>query len=219
MTDDELYAQLAECLRKGYQVIAHTNGSAAIGQFLDQYARAKLVTAAEEGMKPVLIHAQTITEEQLDRAEELGVDVSFFNDHTYYWGDVHRKNFGDERAMAISPTHTALEKGVLFTFHQDAPVVPPDMWHPVWCAVCRQSKGGVIMGEGERIPVLEALKAVTINGAYQYFEEKTKGSLEEGKWADLMIVDQDPLKVDPMELKDIKVLSTIKEGFTLWQAE
>ena len=120
--------------------------------------------------------------------------------------------------MAISPTHTALEKGVLFTFHQDAPVVPPDMWHTVWCAVCRQSKGGVIMGEGERIPVLEALKAVTINGAYQYFEEKTKGSLEEGKWADLMIVDQDPLKVDPMELKDIKVLSTIKEGFTLWQA-
>ena len=70
MTDDELYSQLAECLRKGYQVIAHTNGSAAIGQFLDQYARAKLVTAAEEGMKPVLIHAQTITEEQLDRAEE-----------------------------------------------------------------------------------------------------------------------------------------------------
>ena len=166
-----------------------------------------------------MVHAQTVRPDQLERMAALQMIASFFVAHTYYWGDVHRKNFGDERAMKISPTHTALEKGVLFTFHQDAPVVPPDMWHTVWCAVCRQSKGGVIMGEGERIPVLEALKAVTINGAYQYFEEKTKGSLEEGKWADLMIVDKDPLKVDPMELKDIKVLSTIKEGFTLWQAE
>src|SRR5699024_952259 len=87
MTDDALYEQLVECLRKGYHVLAHTNGSAAIQQFLDQYARAKTVTGIEDAMRPVLIHAQTITEEQLDKAAEYGVDVSFFNDHTYYWGD------------------------------------------------------------------------------------------------------------------------------------
>lgn len=218
-TDQAVEEFCATALRRGVQLLAHCNGDAASQQFIDAYEKALGACRQKESIRPVMVHAQTVRPDQLERMAALQMIASFFVAHTYYWGDVHRKNFGDERAMAISPTHTALEKGVLFTFHQDAPVVPPDMWHTVWCAVCRQSKGGVIMGEGERIPVLEALKAVTINGAYQYFEEKTKGSLEEGKWADLMIVDQDPLKVDPMELKDIKVLSTIKEGFTLWQAE
>ena len=166
MTDDELYAQLAECLRKGYQVIAHTNGSAAIGQFLDQYARAKLVTAAEEGMKPVLIHAQTITEEQLDRAEELGVDVSFFNDHTYYWGDYYLTSIlGPELGRRISPLRTALErKGLNITIHQDSPVRASghavqhlqcrEPHYPQRAAdrarVCGNSHGGLADGDRQR---------------------------------------------------------------------
>ena len=98
-------------------------------------------------------------------------------------------------------------------------MVPPDMWHTVWCAVNRVSKSGAVIGESERISTLEAMKALTINAAYQYFEEEDKGSLEEGKLADLMVLDRDPLETPPMELKDIQVLATIKEGFLLWQKE
>ena len=95
----------------------------------------------------------------------------------------------------------------------------PDMWRTVWCAVNRLSKSGAVIGAEERISTLEALKAVTIHAAYQYFEENTKGSIEAGKLADLMIVDKDPLKTDPMDLCNIQVLETIKEGFSLYQKE
>ena len=220
MTDDELYSQLAECLRKGYQVIAHTNGSAAIGQFLDQYARAKLVTAAEEGMKPVLIHAQTITEEQLDRAEELGVDVSFFNDHTYYWGDYYLTSIlGPELGRRISPLRTALErKGLNITIHQDSPVVPPDMLFSIYNAVNRITRSGQPIGPEYAVTPMEALRMVTVNGARQYGQEDDRGSITPGKIADFVILDRNPLKVPGTEIKDIAVVRTVKRGRVIYPA-
>lgn len=216
-TDEAVQEFCEAALRENAQLLAHCNGDAASEQYVSAFERALESTHSKNQIRPVMIHAQTVRPDQLDRMAQMHMMASFFVAHTYYWGDVHRQNFGDERAMRISPTKTALEKGVLFTFHQDAPVVPPDMWHTVWCAVNRISKGGAVIGEGERISTLEALKAVTINAAYQYFEEDTKGTIETGKLADLMIVDRDPLKTPDLELRDLKVLATIKEGFTLWQ--
>jgi len=102
-------------------------------------------------------------------------------------------------------------------FHQDAPVVPPDMLHTVWCAASRMTREGKSLGEEERVSVYEALKAVTINGAYAYFEEDKKGSIAEGKLADLVILDRNPLKTPISELKDIKVTETLKEGETVYR--
>ena len=91
------------------------------------------------------------------------------------------------------------------------------MFEAVWCAVTRKTKTGIILGENEKISVLDAIKAVTINSAYQYFEEHKKGSIKEGKVADLIIIDKNPLKINTDEIKNIKVLETIKHGITLFK--
>ena len=88
----------------------------------------------------------------------------------------------------------------------------------IWSAVNRISRGGEVIGPNERITPLQALKAITINGAYMYKEETRKGSLEVGKLADLVILDNNPLTVKPMDIKDIKVIETIKEGKTIFRA-
>jgi len=97
-------------------------------------------------------------------------------------------------------------------------VAPLDQMFVMWTAVNRLSRGGEVIGPDQRITALEALKAITINAAYQYREEASKGTLEVGKLADLVILDKNPLTVDPMAIKDIKVVETIKEGKTIYKA-
>ena len=92
------------------------------------------------------------------------------------------------------------------------------MLHSVWCAVNRISRGGQVIGEDQKVSVYDALKAVTIDAAYAYFEEDSKGSIKEGKRADLVILDRNPMDTDPMELKDIRVLETIKDGKSIYKA-
>ena len=147
---------------------------------------------------------------------DLDMIPSMFAAHTYYWGDVHLKNLGSKRANKIDPAYSALTRNLVLNFHQDAPIVKSNMLHTIWSAVNRLSRKGKVIGERERITVYEALKAVTINAAYQYHEEGIKGSIKEGKLADLVILDKNPLEVDEMELKDIKVIETIKEGKTIY---
>ena len=164
-----------------------------------------------------MVHAQLVRKEQLERMKALGMMPSFFIAHTYYWGDIHRKNFGWERASRISPAKDALDCGLKFTFHQDSPVVPPDMMRTVSCAVNRVTKSGQILGEAERISVLEALKAITVYGAYQYHEEGMKGTIAVGKYADFVVLDENPLEAEKESLADIEVLLTIKENQVIYR--
>ena len=166
-----------------------------------------------------MIHAQTVRPDQLERMVPLGMIPSFFVAHVYYWGDVHLTNLGRLRAERISPVQSAKQLDMVYTFHQDSPVLPPDMLDTVSCAVNRRTRAGVLLGEAQRLSPWDALKAVTINAAYQYFEENEKGSLKPGKLADLVILDHDPLTVPAEALKTIKVLATIKEGQVVYQAE
>ena len=159
-----------------------------------------------------MIHCQTVRNDQLVRMAKINMIASIFVGHVFFWGDIHRKNFGEERGNHISPVKDALDRGVLVNFHQDTPVTKPDMLHSVWCAVNRVSREGNLIGKEQAISVYDALKAVTLNGAYEYFEEADKGSIKEGKAADLIILDRNPLLVDTEEIKNIKVLQTIKNG-------
>ena len=143
--------------------------------------------------------------------------LSFFIGHVYYWGDIHIKNLGKQRAELISPAKSALKEKIIFTFHQDSPVIEPNMFETIWCAVKRKTQNGKILGKDERIPLIDAIKAVTINAAYQYFEENQKGSIKEGKLANLIIIDKNPFKIQTDKIKDIQILETIKEGKTLWK--
>lgn len=203
---EETLGYLRRAARDNMQLLAHCNGDAAAQQFLE--AVAQVPDAAK--IRPVAVHAQLIGEDQLDAVKSLGVALSFFPAHVYYWGDVHIRNFGMARARNISPARAALERGIPFTFHQDAPVVKPDMLRTLWCAVCRRTRGGVEFDQ--RISTLDALRAVTLNAAWQYFEENEKGSLEAGKRADMVVLDRDPLSVDPEALPSLRVLATIKDG-------
>lgn len=211
MTDNDVDKDLKWAKERNVQVIAHCNGDMACGQFIDAVGRSGNRNA-------VMIHAQLLRRDQLKKVKEYGIIPSFFIAHVFYWGDVHIKNFGIKRASAISPAKSALDEKIMFTFHQDAPVVEPDMFKTIWCAVKRQTKSGIILGEEERIDVLNALKAVTVNAAVQYSEQGEKGSLKEGKLADMIIIDRNPFETDIDGLKDIKISETIKGGVTVYKA-
>jgi hypothetical protein len=218
MTDDEANASVDQAYGKGWQILVHCNGDAAA----DQFIRAARLATAKHGpgdRRPVMIHAQTVREDQLDAMKELGIIPSFFGMHTYYWGDWHRDSvLGPERASRISPAASALRRGIPFTQHHDAPVALPSAIMVLFSQVNRVTRSGEILGPEQRVSAMDAIKSITIHAAHQYFEEKTKGSLEPGKLADLVILDRNPLTVDPMAIKDIRVVETIKEGRTIYRA-
>lgn len=218
MRKEEVEAYVKTAVEEEQQLLAHCNGDAASEQYLNAYEKALKETGSRADLRPVMIHCQTVRNDQLDRMAKIGMIASIFVGHVFYWGDVHIKNFGPDRGNRISPVKDALRRGVKVNFHQDTPVTRPDMMHSVWCAVNRISRAGKVLGEDQGVSVYEALKAITIDAAYEYFEEDLKGSIKVGKLADLVVLDRSPLAVDPMEIKEIKVLRTIKEGAAIYSA-
>lgn len=212
-SDAKVREFVRQAVQKRIPLLAHCNGDAACEQFIQAFEQAE---CRGEDLRPVMIHAQLLRPDQMPRLRQVGMIASFFIAHTYYWGDVHLKNFG-KRAQLISPAGTALHKGVTYTFHQDTPVIRPDMLETIWCACNRMTSDGIVLGEEERISVLDALKGVTKNVAFQYFEEGKKGSIAPGKLADFCILDKNPLKTPKEELREIKVMETRKEGKIVYQ--
>jgi predicted amidohydrolase YtcJ len=185
-SQQEVTGWLKKAYEKGWPAQCHTNGDAATDMLIAAVREAEAAYPGED-RRVVIVHAQTMREDQLDAAAELGMSPTFFPSHVYYWGDRHRDIFlGSERAARINPLRSALDRGIVFTGHHDAPVTPADMLVPIWAAVNRVTASGEVLGPEQRIPVIEAIRAATINGAYQLFEEETKGSIEVGKLADLL---------------------------------
>jgi predicted amidohydrolase YtcJ len=202
---------------KNWQVLMHCNGDAAGDMMIQsvRYASSKLGMADR---RPVMIHAQTARYDQLDSMKQLGIIPSFFSMHTFYWGDWHRdETLGQERAFRISPAQTAYRKGLIFTEHHDAPVGLPSSIMILHTAVNRTSRTNSVIGEAEKLTPYQALLSLTRYSAYQYFEEKNKGTLTAGKLADLVILDRNPMKVDPKDIIRIHVMETIKEGRTVFK--
>ncbi len=215
-SDEAMLAGIRLAAEEGAQVLCHANGDAAVDQFLGALETVEAEHPGFSETRPVVVHAQLMGIDQLPRAKKLGAVVSFFVAHTFHWGDVHARNLGIDRAMKISPVRSALEAGVAVTFHQDPPVILPDMFETVWCAANRITRSGVRL-EGEEIGVLEALRAVTSGAAYQYHEENKKGTLEAGKLADFIMLDRDPLGIPKEKLRDIRILATFKEGKMIYK--
>ncbi len=212
MNDEDVEKDVEIAYDEKLQILAHCNGDKAAEQYINAI---KATNKDIKEIRPVLIHGQLLGTDQIEELKKYGIIPSFFIAHIYHWGDIHINNFGFERASAISPAGTSVKNGLKFTFHQDAPVIEPNMFETIWCAVNRKTKEGKVLGEEEKITVLDAIKAVTINSAYQYFEEDFKGSIKEGKYADLIILDKNPLKVNSDDIRNIKVLETIKNGKTI----
>lgn len=219
MSDKGVDYFVRQAVDDGVQLLAHCNGDAASEQYLNSYKKAMEESDAsnKHDLRPVMVHSQTVRCDQLERFKELGMIPSFFVDHVYFWGDVHLKNLGEERAGNISPTGWAKELGLLYTFHQDTPILPPDMLRTVQTAVQRRTQSGILLGDEHRTSVYSALKAITLNAAYQYGEENEKGSIEVGKYADFAILDKDPTDVPAEEISEIKVTETIFRDDTLFR--
>ena len=218
MLSDEKIEKFVEiAIKEKQQLLVHCNGDAASEQFLRVYEKANPQNVYSLDLRPVMIHCQTVRNDQLDRMRKIGMIASIFIGHVWFWGDIHKKNLGLERGNHISPAKDAFDRGVVVNFHQDTPVTPPNMLHSIWCAVNRLSRNDVSIGEEQKISVYKALQAVTINAAYQYFEEDTKGSIKVGKRADLVVLDDSPLEVDLIEIQNIKVLKTIKDGKVIYE--
>ena len=203
--------------RQHWPILAHANGDAAIDQYLNVIANAQKKYDASQ-RRDVIIHAQTMREDQLDRAKQLHLIPSFFSLHTYYWGDWHvAQTLGEKRAEHISPTGSALRKGMIFTEHHDAPVIPPKSMMVLDATVNRTTRTGKVLGEAQKVSPYIALKTMTDWAAYQYFEEDMKGTLSTGKYGDFVILSANPITIEPSKIKDIKVLATYKQGQLVYQ--
>lgn len=217
-TDEEMLDYCRTAIRHRWQVIVHCNGDAMGDQFIKAYKQAEEELGVGKDLRPVMIHAQTVREDQLDEMKEIGMMPSFFHDHVYYWGDYHYSSvFGPERGSRISPLYSAQRRDMPFTLHNDTPVTPINPIFNIYVAVNRRTQSGMVLGPDYTVDVMEAIRSVTIYGAYQYFEENLKGSIEPGKLADLVILDKNPLAVAKAEIKDIQVLETIKDGQTIYK--
>ena len=215
--DIETYKrQVAGLIGRGVPVLVHANGDAAIDAMIEGVAGAVDADALPDH-RSVIIHAQLTRPDQLPLVKALGIVPSYYAAHPFFWGDWHRRSFGEERAAFISPTQATLEQGIPFTIHNDAPVVPPDMMRLIHIAVNRTTRSGQVLGPDQRLSASQALHAVTLGAAYQYFEERTKGSITPGKRADLVILGENPLTADPATLADIPVLETIARGKSVFR--
>ena len=197
-------------------IMAHANGDAAADMLIEAVKQANM----NSDHRTIMIHAQTVREDQLDQMKELKIIPSYFSTHTFYWGDWHRDSvFGEERAMRISPTKSSIDRNMPFTVHNDAPVVPPDMIRLLWSTTNRKTRSGKVLGEEQKISTYAALEAMTINAAYQHFEDDIKGTIEVGKQADLVVLSEDPLSIHPEKLLNLKVVATYSKGTEIFNAK
>jgi len=215
--DDVLEAAFDRFWPTDFQIHMHMNGDAAADQALGAIEKA----VAKHGMhdhRPVFVHASFLRDDQIKKLKKYGAVPSFLTSGLLPGGDAVVRMWGEDRAGHSMATRTMLEEGIPFTLSHDAPVSPePWILTLVECGVNRKTPSGRVIGPDQRIPPYAALRAVTAMAAYEIKEEKSKGTLEPGKLADLVILDKNPLEVPADTIDDIAVLETIKEGTTIWR--
>ena len=213
---EKVFEALEEVYSKGIQVFCHANGDAAIDMIIEGAELAGV--KASQDRRTVIIHSQVMRPDQIENYVELGFSPSFFTMHTFFWGSEHEANLGKQRASFISPMQTAIDAGLICSNHTDFSVCPMDPMRVMWSSVTRQAREGQVIGPDERIDRWNALKALTINAAWQIREEDQKGTIEAGKLADLVILDGNPLTVETDDILTIKVVETLKEGKSVYKA-
>ena len=210
--DDKVRTHVDKAYSNNWQLLVHANGDAAIDQMLNIFAEANAKYGPAE-RRNVLIHGQTLRADQIEKLKTLDVFPSLFPMHTFYWGDWHAQSvLGEERAQFISPTKAVRDAGLMFTSHHDAPVALPSSLRVLHATVNRVTRSGKILGADQRVDTYTALKAMTHWAAYQHFEEHRKGMIKAGMQADFIVLDRNPLKIDPMQLTDLAITKTISAG-------
>jgi predicted amidohydrolase YtcJ len=213
---EDLNTTVAQLAQRGLQIFAHCNGDAAIAMMIEACRRAGL--NAGQDHRTIVVHSQFMAPGQLEEYVALGLHPSFFTAHAFFFGDTHIANLGLARASGLSPMASAMALGLHCSNHNDFSVTPLEPLRMIETAMTRRSRSGQVLGAGERVSAEAALRALTIEAAWQIREEASKGSLAVGKRADLVILDRDPTAVAPEELTGLQVIATYKDGACVWGA-
>lgn len=209
---EAIYALCAEMQARGLQMHIHVNGDEAAEVSLDAI-EAALSAHPGQGHRHVLQHCQMMDRDLYERAAELGCCTNIFSNHIWYFGDQHvALTLGEDRANRMDATRSAVDAGVHFALHSDAPVTPLGPLFTAWCAVNRRTMSGRVLGKAQCLSVAEALYAITMGAAYTLKLDAEIGSISVGKRADFAVLGDDPTTVDPMALKDVAVLGTVSGG-------
>jgi len=210
LTPAELLERIRWCDANGWQLMIHANGDAAVDVVVDSY-HTVLKDRSGTDLRHRIEHCSLIgSDTTLAKMAEVNVTPSFLINHVYYWGKTLRDNFlGKERIHMLDRTASALKAGLKFTLHSDYNVSPINPLHYVKVAATRtMHDGGEVLNADEKVSVYEALRAVTIDAAWQLNADDRLGSLAPGKAADLVILDEDPQQVESEAIDGIKVVQT-----------
>lgn len=207
-SEDQLMSLITQYGRQGWQVSVHAHGDRAIAQVLRCYA-AVIPTLDGREHRFRMEHCGNITDAQIAQATQLGVLVSFFPSHVYWWGE-HLRNdlFNLKVAERWMPMGSAEQHGMRFSLHNDGVVTPMNPLLNIRTAATRLTRGDNVLGADQRVSVLSALKAHTIDAAFQLFLDHETGSLTTGKRADLVWLSANPIETVPEHLHEIDVLGT-----------
>ncbi len=204
--------------KHGDHISVHANGDAAIEAVVTAFEKAQKLYFREDP-RHMIIHCQTAHKTHIDRMKAAGVIPSFFGMHVHYYGDRHMDLFlGKERAARLNPFGDADRADLDFTLHTDTPVMPPWTMESIGTAVTRKTKKGVVLGEDQRISPELALAAYTTMAARCSYSEMDRGSISDGKLADFTLLSQDITQCDPDAIKETKILKTIIEDETVFEA-
>lgn len=221
MSREELTATALDRAQRGWQLAIHGNGDAAIDNILDACQALKDAGIDMSAIRVRIEHCSILHDEQIARMRDLNVSASFLIGHVHYWGVAMRDDvFGVEKAQLLDRCRSVEEAGVGFTLHSDFMVTDPVPLHMIEMAVTRRTwkEPDYVLAPQERISVETAIRAVTSEAAWQLFSEHEIGSLEAGKFADMVILDADPRTVAPDEIKNITVLETWMNGTRVYAA-
>ncbi|WP_066898115.1 amidohydrolase [Mycolicibacterium houstonense] len=211
-TKEQLAEIVGTFFPQGWQMACHVHGDAGVDTILDVYEEA-LRAYPRDDHRLRLEHVGAITPAQLQRAHGLGVTCSLFVDQIHYWGDIIVDGlFGPERGEQWMPAGSAVATGMRISLHNDPPVTPEEPLRNISVAVTRTAPSGRVMAPEERLTVEQAIRAQTIDAAWQLFADNVIGSLEVGKYADLVIVSADPRDTAPESIADLDVQATFLAG-------
>ena len=221
MSAEQLQQTAAERASNGWQLAIHGNGDAAIDNVLDTCEAVRDSGIDMAKVRPRIEHCSILHDDQIARMRDLGVSASFLIGHVHYWGVAMRdKVFGEQKAKLLDRCRSAERAGIRFTLHSDFMVTDPDPMHMIEMAVTRRlwKEPDYVLAPDETISVESAIRAMTFEAAWQLYSEHEVGSLEAGKFADLVILDKDPRTVDPDAIKEINVLETWMDGTQVFAA-
>jgi len=219
LMEREKIAKLIERIhRLGFQVSVHANGDKAIDMILDIFENV-LRTFPRLNHRHRIEHCSLLSQERITRIKALNLIPIIFAAYPYYHGDKILPAFGLERVEWMMACRSLIDAGVTIAGHSDYPASPYNPLLAIHSLVNRRTERGVPFSPNQAITVYEALRMYTIDAAYASFDEKSKGSIEPGKFADLTILSENPLTVARDRIKKIEVLMTIANGKIVYQKE